>query len=218
MPRREIEPRVKRAQHGPGELTISAGEFRTRKIECPASGLVRPMLNKVRQAMFNVLADDVRDAVVWDLFAGSGLLGFEALSRGAKRCVFVDNHTPHTAIIERNAQTLRAKDRCSVIRADLFSLVSPARDKLENAPANLVFIDPPHAMIADFDTGPFWPWFANLHRTPLVNGYTVIVIGHHSQLNLPEDLGAFMVADKRAYGNAGFTILVRSEEDDEEEG
>ncbi len=217
MRRREVEPRVRRAQAGPGELAISAGEFRTRRIECPETGLVRPMLNKVRQALFNVLADDVRDAVVWDLFAGSGLLGFEALSRGAKQCVFVESHGAHAAAIERNVKALDVSSRARVLRADLFSLVAPGR-ALDQAPANLVFIDPPHAMIADFETGPFWPWFANLHRTPLVNGFTVVVIGHHAQLELPKDLGAFMVADKRNYGNAGFTILVRSEEDDEEEG
>ena len=218
MRRREVEPRVKRAQHGPGELAISAGEFRTRRIECPETGLVRPMLNKVRQALFNVLADDVRDAVVWDLFAGSGLLGFEALSRGARQCVFVESHGAHAAAIERNVKALDVSSRARVLRADLFSLVSPARQTLDHAPANLVFVDPPHAMIADLDAGPFWPWLANLHRTPLVNGYTVVVIGHHAQLDLPNDLGAFMVADKRSYGNAGFTILVRSEEEDEEEG
>lgn len=216
MPRREIEPRVRRAQRGPGELFISAGEFRSRRIECPRTGLVRPMLNKVRQALFNILADDVRDAQVWDLFAGSGLLGFEALSRGAKHCVFVEQHGAHVAAIERNIKTLDVSSRATVLRADLFALLAPGR-RLEHAPANLVFIDPPHAMIADFDTGPFWPWLATLHRTPLCSGYTVPVIGHHAQLEFPRDLGAFMVADKRSYGNAAFTILVRSEEEDEEE-
>lgn len=215
---RETEPRVLRAQKGAGEVQITAGEFRSRSIECPLTGLVRPMLNKVRQALFNVLADDVVNATVWDCFAGSGLLGLEAISRGAKHCVFVESHRQHSGVIERNIDALGVRTRTSLLRADLFGLVTTAREKLDHAPANLVFLDPPHAMIADPDQGPFWPWLETLHLTPLVNGFTVLVLGHHGQLEMPKEIGAFLVADTRRYGNAGFTILVRSEGPDEEEG
>lgn len=210
--------RVRRAQHGPGEVRITAGEFRSRALMCPATGLVRPMLNKVRQAMFNVLADDVKDAVIWDCFAGSGLLGFEALSRGAAHCVFVESDPRHIRIIEANARALGARPRCTVLRADLFSLVNSGRSRLEHAPAGIVFLDPPHAMIADPEAGPFWPWLENLHLTPLVNGFTLLVLGHHGQLDFPAEVGAWRRAESRRYGNAAFTFLVRQDHPDEEEG
>lgn len=199
-------------------IRVTSGEWRGRNVKVPQTGGVRPMLSKTRMAMFNVLADDIKGAVVWDCFAGSGLLGIEALSRGAGHCVFIEADRRHADLVRANLDALKAGSRATLLRGDTFHIVTPAASGLKHTPADFVLLDPPHAMIEDLEAGPFWPWLMKLHHTPLVDGYTVLVIGHHAKLEIPPEVGAFMVADRRRYGSVGFTILVRSEQPDDENG
>ncbi|MCC6573193.1 MAG: 16S rRNA (guanine(966)-N(2))-methyltransferase RsmD [Planctomycetes bacterium] len=211
-------PRAKHDAHSdPSGVRITAGTWRTRPLIVPQTGGVRPMLSKTRQALFNVLADDIKGAVVWDCFAGTGLLGFEALSRGAKTCVFIEADRRHADAVAENIKLLKCETRALLMRGDAFRIVT-AGATLRNTPADFVFLDPPHAMIEDLEAGKFWPWVMNLHKTPLVNDYTVLVIGHHARLVVPAEIGDFMVADTRTYGAVGFTILVRTGQPDDEDG
>jgi len=101
----------------------------------------RPTAERAKEAVFSMLGDRVRDARVLDLFGGSGQMGLEALSRGAKEAVFVDNSRAAAAIIEENMQRTHLADRAAVRVADalFFLKTAPA------APFDLVFLDPPYA-------------------------------------------------------------------------
>lgn len=198
-------PRKPEAERS-GEIRISGGTFRSRIIACPQTGGVRPMLSRTRMAMFNVLGDAVKDAVVWDCFAGSGLLGFEALSRGAKFCVFVERDAAHARNVQQNIQSLKLRESPLLIRGSVFDLVKPGTPKLPHTPANLLLLDPPHAMIIE-QPGPFWPWLETLHQTPLARPGTLACIGHPSDLEVPQKVSAFEVADRREYGTVAFTVL-----------
>jgi 16S rRNA (guanine(966)-N(2))-methyltransferase RsmD len=211
----EPPPKRRKKPGAAGRLRISGGDLRGRIIEVPAKGDVRPMLDKTRQALFNVLADDIKGARVWDCFAGTGLLALEALSRGAAHAVLIERSREHARVIEGSISALGLAGRATLHKADAFSLVAPGA-RLPHTPADFVFLDPPHAVLEDVENGPFWPWLCNLHNTPLVDGYTVLVIGHHGAFTVPQQVGAFAVADRRVYGNVGFTILVRVEAPDEE--
>jgi 16S rRNA (guanine(966)-N(2))-methyltransferase RsmD len=203
MPRHRPKPEPHETA---GAIRISSGAFRGRMIDCPQTGAVRPMLSRTRMAMFNVLAGNLPGATVWDCFAGSGLLGIEALSRGAKFCVFIEKEFAHARVIAGNLDALKLQERSLLIRGSIFDLAKAGVPQMPHTPADLLLLDPPHAMIED-RAGPFWPWFDNLHLTPLVAARTIACIGHATALELPAQSGSFKVSDRREYGTVAFTIM-----------
>ncbi len=203
MPRRR--PKPEQDETG-GRIRISSGSLRGRMIECPQTGGVRPMLSRTRMAMFNLLGDELKGATVWDCFAGSGLLGIEAISRGAGFCVFVERDGTHWREVQSNLGSLSLRGQSLLIRGSVFDLIKPGAPPLPHTPANIVLLDPPHAMIEDRHSA-LPPWLETLHKTPLATKGTIACIGHPSDLHLPEKVGDFEVATRREYGTVAFTLL-----------
>ncbi len=129
-------------------MRIVSGEFRGKTLIAPAGEGTRPTSDRARQAIFNILehaawSKGVREARVIDLFAGSGALGFEALSRGAAFCLFVETDEAARGAIRQNAEAMHAFGKTRVHRRDATDLgVRPGAD----GPAfDLAFLDPPYA-------------------------------------------------------------------------
>jgi 16S rRNA (guanine(966)-N(2))-methyltransferase RsmD len=122
-------------------LRIIGGKFRGRLIEYSGDERTRPMKDRVREAVFNLVGPRVVGRLAIDLFAGTGAIGLEALSRGASQAILLERHFPTAAIIRRNAATLGAADICSVLPADTF--IWARRDLPPDEPAWLVFCSPP---------------------------------------------------------------------------
>lgn len=106
------------------------------------------MLDRVREAMFSSLGDEVIDARVLDLFAGSGSLGLEALSRGAQHARFVERSGRAARLVRENAEALRESERALVVEGDALSPAS-WRDPSDSEPYSLVFYDPPYALLRE---------------------------------------------------------------------
>lgn len=125
-------------------MRVIAGEFAGRKLVAPEGTTTRPTTDKVRQALFNSLTSmGVLDgAVVADLYAGSGALGIEAISRGADRCVFVERDRAALAALRQNISSLGLDDRCKVTSSDVMAWVPAMRN------VDIAFIDPPYAFDA----------------------------------------------------------------------
>jgi 16S rRNA (guanine966-N2)-methyltransferase len=125
-------------------MRVIAGEFAGRKLVAPEGTTTRPTTDKVRQALFNSLTSmGVLDgAVVADLYAGSGALGIEALSRGADRCVFVERDRAALTALRQNIAALGIDDRCQVTSSDVMAWVPAMRN------VDIAFIDPPYAFDA----------------------------------------------------------------------
>ena len=123
-------------------MRIIAGAYRGRRIVAPAGRTTRPMLDRVREGLFSTLMPWLPEAVVLDLFAGSGSLGLEALSRGARRVRFVERGAPALAALRRNVDALGVGDRVEMVTDDA---LRPAA-WLERA--DVVFLDPPYAIVA----------------------------------------------------------------------
>lgn len=191
---------------GEDGIRLTTGEFKGRKVECPQTGDVRPMLNRTRMALYNVLQQKLKGMQVWDCFAGSGLLGLEALSRGAKHVVFVEREAFHARTVQGNIDALDIRNRTSLIRGSVFDLVKPGTPRLPHTPADLLLLDPPHAMIVE-QPGQFWPWFVALPESGLIAAQTLAAIGHPSNLEFPSDLGGWSIQQTREYGTVAFTIL-----------
>ena len=128
-------------------MRIIAGEFRGRRLLPPADAATRPITDRVKQSLFDILSRSLPDATAWDLFSGTGSLGLEALSRGARTVLFFERHRPAVERLRRNIQTLAVEGRARVITRDILSLREPDLAPLD--PPDIVFFDPPYPYVRD---------------------------------------------------------------------
>lgn len=126
-----------------GTIRIIAGKWRGRQIKVLPHIGVRPTPSRVRETVFNWLMGSIIDATCLDLFAGSGALGFESLSRGAKHVTFVDAQIPIIKAIKSTATLLNATHECDTVLSDGLSFLRHA--KTNQKPLDIIFLDPPFA-------------------------------------------------------------------------
>lgn len=170
----------------PGRLRIIGGEFRSRIVAFDADSGVRPTPDRVRQTLFDWLAPLIEGARCLDLFAGSGALGLEALSRGAGHVTFVDAGAGQCAAIRAALVVLKAADRATVVQADAlrFLAQAPARS------FEVAFLDPP------FDAGLLAPALAAL--PPALAADARVYAEWHRAGTLPWPPGYAVVREKKA--------------------
>ena len=151
-------------------MRIIGGEARGRTIDAPAGRTTRPTLDRIRENMFNMLQSDVPGSRVLDLFAGSGALSLEAVSRGAEFAVLADHDRKAVETEKRNIERLRYADRTRILHCDWRQAAELLRK--ENAQFDLVFLDPPYAMED----------LREVFRAliPLIDGESLIVLEHEA--------------------------------------
>jgi len=176
-------------------MRIVGGKFKGHAIQGPSSTATRPTSDRVREAIFNILAHGMEDfdlhgARVMDLFAGTGALGLEALSRGAKFCQFVEEGTEARGLIRRNADALGAIGVCKIWRRDATKLGPCA----PQSPFELVFADPPYnkgmgekALAALVEGG----WLA----------HAAVVVLEEAERATVADVPGLVRVDSRVYGD-----------------
>lgn len=172
-------------------MRIIAGEMRGRTLYAPAGMDTRPTQDKVRESIFNILRFDVPDARVLDLFAGSGALALEAVSRGAQSAVAVDFSRAAIDCIRRNVQAARAEDRVRILPMDYRRAIDQLASRGERF--DLVFLDPPYRMV---NTGEM---AAQLYEKGLLDPECLVVIEHARDV-APVLPPPFEAADERTYG------------------
>lgn len=175
-------------------MRIIAGDWRGRVLRAPVGQATRPTSDRTREALFSMLASRLgsfEDLRVADLFAGTGALGFEALSRGAARCTFVEQDRTALATLRVNADALKAGDRAD-IRAQ--SALSPLA-----GPFDLVMLDPP------YETGLGQQALAGLaERGAIASGtWASLETGARETVGIP----GFSIAVERVHGKAKLTLL-----------
>jgi 16S rRNA (guanine966-N2)-methyltransferase len=172
-------------------MRIISGEARGRHLRAPRGAATRPTADRVREALFNILGDATGLAVL-DLFAGTGALGLEALSRGAARAVLVDDADGAVRVIQANVATLGYGDRARVLRFD----VRRALRLLEKQGArfDLVFVDPPYQGTAAAAT------LAALGGGSLLAPGALVVVEHDTRNQPAEQHGPLRLTGRRKYG------------------
>jgi 16S rRNA (guanine966-N2)-methyltransferase len=181
-------------------VRIVAGKHRGAKLAAPEGLDVRPTHERVREALFSMLESGrfgpvLRDRVVLDLFAGTGAMGLEALSRGAARAVLADTHPAALDALRANVAKLRAEGTAQVRSGDATRWHERAAE-----PAGVVFMDPP------YDTGAWVPALEAADRAGWIGDDTVVVIetGKRETVQPPD---GYEVLEDRSYGRARITIL-----------
>jgi 16S rRNA (guanine966-N2)-methyltransferase len=129
------------------DLRIIGGSMRGRKLIYAGDRRTRPMKDRVREAVFNLVGPSVRGAHAIDVFAGTGALGLEAISRGATRATLIEQHFPTAAVIRQNAAQLNVADRCQVLSANAF--IWAQRQTMSDAEPWVVFCSPPYAFYVE---------------------------------------------------------------------
>jgi 16S rRNA (guanine966-N2)-methyltransferase len=167
-------------------MRVIAGKFRSRSLKSLKGLALRPTSDRLRETLFNVLAERVADARFVDAFAGTGAVGIEALSRGAREVIFIENHVPAVALIRKNLQALGIQSLGSVLALDtlrgLQRLVAnpPAASSL----VDIVYLDPPYAAAQDYRRV-----LAFLGAAPFLAQGSLVIAEHRSSVELPETFG-----------------------------
>jgi 16S rRNA (guanine966-N2)-methyltransferase len=177
---------------------ITGGEWRGRVLSTPRQQILRPTRAMVREALFNILGDEVIGTTVVDLFAGAGTVGLEALSRGARKAVFVDRDEEALAHIRRSADSLRCGDRCRILRSDALRWVRSRPPGLDAAA--LVFVDAPYRDDTVVDV------LAVLGEAPP----RVVVCEHHRARSLPDRVGGLALVRRGRYGITDLSVFRRA--------
>jgi len=185
-------------------LRLTGGEFRGRLIKTPKDLTTRPTQARLRQALFNAIQFQVADSVVLDLFSGSGALGFEALSRGASRVVFVETSNPALKMLAENVADLQVKERVTIISEPAETAIPWL---LKCAPFHIVLADPPYSAGWEEKLLQNLPWGELLDE----NGLFVLEWGRlKSQPKvLPENVPFLVKLREKIYGESVLSTFQR---------
>ncbi|TET21311.1 MAG: 16S rRNA (guanine(966)-N(2))-methyltransferase RsmD [Candidatus Stahlbacteria bacterium] len=174
---------------------ITAGELKGRNLRYPEGERFRPTMDKVKEALFSIVAEEIIDARVLDLYAAAGALGLEALSRGARQAVFVEQNPQAYRHLEANIRALKVSDRTIVVRQDVRVYLKQSKFF-----ATHIFCDPPYYYSLAKET------LDLLAKNPGVTTETLIVLEHASneEIVLPRSL---KIRDSREYGDTRLSFI-----------
>ena len=189
-------------------MRIIGGTLKSRKIQFPKTKLTRPMTDRTKETVFNIINGLLPNKHILDLYAGCGGLGLEALSRGAQTATFVDKADWATTVIERNALDLELRHKSEILEMDVLKAIDKFK-KLERF-FSIVFVDPP------FQQGLVKKTLIKLDQSGIVLPFGQVIVGHIRQEEVPTDLRTLKVARTKKLGQACLTFLFRLDADHEE--
>lgn len=178
-------------------LRIIAGQYRSRRLATPEGQDTRPTLDRVREALFNILGDRVVESRFIDLFAGSGAIGLEALSRGASHVTFVETALPAVRALRSNIESLKiSASEFTIVHQDALTYLRAAVTN----PADILFADPPYSPEALVGL------LAELIPQQ-ISAEGLIVIQHFAKDSLPAPHAGLTITDQRTYGKSSLSFL-----------
>jgi 16S rRNA (guanine966-N2)-methyltransferase len=177
-------------------MRLTGGQDRGRRLIAPRGARTRPTASKVREAIFNILGPP--PGPVLDLFAGSGALGLESLSRGAPHAVFVERDPAALAALKRNLRETHHEDRATVLAGDFRSALRRLATQISEAggppPFSWVFLDPPYVRETE-------GILLELCGAGVLSSCAVVIVEHDKRHRPPERAGCLFLTDLRQYGD-----------------
>jgi len=181
-------------------MRIIAGTFRSRQLKSAKKLKIRPTSDMLRETLFNILGPRVEGARFLDLFAGTGAVGIEAVSRGAAFVAFVESHGPSARLINENLALLQIIDGVRVLVADVPSAIVKLAEQRSVA-FDFVFLDPPYANADDYKST-----LHALDESALANESSVVIAEHRESSTLPPILGRLQKFRVHRQGDAALSF------------
>jgi 16S rRNA (guanine(966)-N(2))-methyltransferase RsmD len=183
-------------------MRVVSGEAKGRRLKTPRGDRIRPTADRVKESLFEIIGQRIRDARVLDLFAGTGNLGIEALSRGARSVLFVDADRTAILLVGQNLTLTRLGDRAETWKSDAHS----ALGKLAGSGRRfeVVLLDPPYG------SGYEEPVLRRLSRSEILSPGGLTVIEHDRRIDLPERIDSLERLDQRRFGDTVLSFYRQS--------
>ncbi|MCH9632001.1 MAG: Ribosomal RNA small subunit methyltransferase D [Chlamydiae bacterium] len=182
-------------------MHIIGGQFKKQKLQSPKGEQTRPTKNILRETFYNICMPYIEGAIFVDLFAGSGAMGLEALSRGAKHSYFIEAHRNAYIAIEKNIQHLKVKKSATLIKGDVFQKL-----KCIDSRCDIIFADPPYAKENQASYAVRLLEFLNRHSLLKEGGRLYIEIGSDENIDL-SSYSSFEFIKKRLIGSSALVEM-----------
>lgn len=186
-------------------VRVISGSARGLKLNTPGDDRVRPTTDRVKESMFNIVQDWVYDSQVLDLFAGSGALGIEALSRGASQAVFCDNSLDSIKIIKSNIEKARVADRSQIVSGDFKRCLMDMEAK--NQSFDMIFVDPPYY------EGLFEEVLDTIRSCKILKKDGIVIVEHDAKKPIGQVEGLEVYKEKK-YGITMLTFYCLEDDDE----
>lgn len=186
-------------------VRVISGSARGLKLNTPGDERVRPTTDRVKESMFNIVQDWVYDSQVLDLFAGSGALGIEALSRGASQAVFCDNSLDSIKIIKSNIEKARVADRSQIVSGDFKRCLRDMGAK--NQSFDMIFVDPPYYK------GLFEEVLDTIRACKILKKDGIVIVEHDAKRPIGQVEGLEVYKEKK-YGITMLTFYCLEDDDE----
>ncbi len=159
-------------------MRIISGEYKGRRLLGPRGVELRPTSDRLKETLFNIIGPGIAGSILLDVFAGTGAIGLEALSRHAREAVFIESDREAVRLVRRNVEHCGITSGYRILQGDVFtSFRELAR---EGFTADIAFLDPP------YNWGPYEDLISTLSRTRIVRAGSLVVVEHHRKAALPE--------------------------------
>jgi 16S rRNA (guanine966-N2)-methyltransferase len=185
-------------------MRVIAGKFRSRILKSLKGNALRPTSDRLRETLFNVLGPNVSGSRFLDIFAGTGAVGIEALSRGATQVIFVENHPPAAVLIRRNLESLEIMKGAQVLPLDAVRALEKlaARHKPTDPPFDFAFVDPPYAEKDQYERV-----LGYLGSAPFLTQGSLVIVEHRRTFNLPQRVGRLLQSRILRQGDAALSFF-----------
>lgn len=179
-------------------MRVISGDRKGHFLKKPKNRNIRPTQDRVKEALFNILGYIPEDSIVLDLFSGSGSIGIEFLSRGAKKCYFIDNSRDSIKIIKQNLSNTRLLNKATVYKMDAFIAINRFSNK--DMKFDYIYIDPPYFKeIVE-------PILEELCKVDILKENGIVVVEHSKKITLKDSVEFLRKRDSRNYGDKSLTF------------
>jgi 16S rRNA (guanine966-N2)-methyltransferase len=186
-------------------MRIIAGKYRSRILKSLKGPALRPTSDRLRETLFNILGPAIEGSRFVDVFAGTGAVGIEALSRSAAEAIFIENHAPAAKLIRQNLDSLKITSGATILAADALRGLGMLASRHESStpPVDYIFLDPPYAASVDYART-----LEFLGSATFLAPDAFVIFEHHHKFILPEQFGALRRTRVLKQGDATLTFFL----------
>lgn len=185
-------------------MRVISGKAKGQALKAPTGLNTRPTADRVKESIFNIIQTELYNSLIIDLFAGSGSLGIEALSRDADKVYFIDNNKNSVRLIEENLKKTKLINNSQIIQMDVLSGIMKLREY--KVKANIIFLDPPYSK------GFIEPTLEAIYSSHILESDGIVIVEHSIKENIPNNIDKLKKYRSNKYGDVVISFY-RLEED-----